>query len=126
MTVLLDTMQKVYDFVRCTSTCKYPVYAKQYNYVVDARSILGICSLDLSGNIVIECSDRNDKADLRRLLVENNIMHSNRLPENYFMEDSCVCIAQCATPCGRKNKPADRIYTAGDLSVSCSEYVPKK
>lgn len=125
MTVLLDTMQKVYDFVKCTSACKYPVCAKQSNYVVDARSILGICSLDLASNIFVECSDRNDETNLRGLMVENKIMHSNRLPENYFMEDTCVCTANCATPCGRKNTPSERVYTAGDLSASCSEYFPR-
>ena len=46
--ISLEMAQKVKEFVALTQDCPYEVLLKSGKYVVDAKSILGIFSLDLS------------------------------------------------------------------------------
>ena len=52
--IKLDTMKKVYDFVKIAEKCPLRILIKQYDYVVDAKSVLGICSLDLSELLIMD------------------------------------------------------------------------
>lgn len=45
---------KVKDFVRVVQDCPYEIDLKSDKYVVDAKSILGIFSLDLSKPLTVE------------------------------------------------------------------------
>ena len=46
--ISLEMAQKVKEFVSITQDCPYEILLKSGKYVVDAKSILGIFSLDLS------------------------------------------------------------------------------
>ena len=46
--ISLEMAQKVKEFVAITQDCPYEILLKSGKYVVDAKSILGIFSLDLS------------------------------------------------------------------------------
>lgn len=55
--VRIDTITKVKDFVNALVACPYDVDLVSGRYVIDAKSIMGIFSLDLSKPIelVIHC-----------------------------------------------------------------------
>lgn len=50
------------------------IKSKDYHYVVDAKSMLGILSLDLSNKVVVNCNDKdtfeNLKEDLKGFVTE--------------------------------------------------------
>ena len=48
MKISLEMAQRVKDFVAITQNCDCEIILKSGKYVVDAKSILGIFSLDLS------------------------------------------------------------------------------
>ena len=50
----LQMAQKVKEFVAITQDCPYEILLKSGKYIVDAKSILGIFSLDLSQPITVE------------------------------------------------------------------------
>ena len=52
--ISLQMAQKVKEFVSITQDCPHEVLLKSGKYVVDAKSILGIFSLDLSQPIIVE------------------------------------------------------------------------
>ena len=52
--ISLQMAQKVKEFVAITQDCPYEILLKSGKYVVDAKSILGIFSLDLSQPITVE------------------------------------------------------------------------
>ena len=59
MTISLEMAQRVKDFVAVTQNCDCEILLKSGKYVVDAKSILGIFSLDLSKPITVEIYDDN-------------------------------------------------------------------
>ena len=59
--VYFPTMDSVKDFVNCVSRYPYEIDLHSGRYVVDAKSLLGIFSLDLSKPIA--CEIYNDKCD---------------------------------------------------------------
>ena len=63
ITISLQMAQRVKDFVAITQNCEYEILLKSGKYVVDAKSILGIFSLDLSKPITVEILS-DDCADL--------------------------------------------------------------
>ena len=75
--ILLDTMEKVYNFVKIAEKCPLRLLVKQYDYVVDAKSVLGICSLDLSEWLIIEIPNfsKRDMDDYNELSEELNNAH---------------------------------------------------
>lgn len=52
--IKLNSADKVKDFVRITSKYDYDIDVRSGRYVVNAKSILGIFSLDLSRPVVLE------------------------------------------------------------------------
>ena len=54
ITISLQMAQRVKDFVAITQNCEYEILLKSGKYVVDAKSILGIFSLDLSKPLTVE------------------------------------------------------------------------
>ena len=60
-TIKLDTVQKIEDFVREVSLIDYEVDLVQGRYSVNARSIMGIFSLDITSHITVvahtDCAD---------------------------------------------------------------------
>ena len=61
--ISLEMVQKVKEFVSITQDCPYEILLKSGKYVVDAKSILGIFSLDLSQPLTVEIYS-DDCADL--------------------------------------------------------------
>ena len=52
--IRLDTAEAVKKFVNLTARCDFDLTLKSGKYVVDAKSILGIFSLDLSKPLTVE------------------------------------------------------------------------
>lgn len=52
--VKIDTIDKVKDFVNLLVSCPYDVDLVSGRYVIDAKSIMGIFSLDLSKPIELD------------------------------------------------------------------------
>lgn len=75
--ILLDTMKKVYDFVKIAEKCPFIILVKQSDYVVDAKSVLGICSLNLSEWLMMEIPNftKSDVDDYTKLSEELNNAH---------------------------------------------------
>ncbi len=69
MKISLEMAQIVKDFVAITQNCEYEVLLKSGKYVVDAKSILGIFSLDLSKPLTVEIYS-DDCADLLQQLAK--------------------------------------------------------
>ena len=59
MTISLEMAQRVKDFVAITQNCDCEILLKSGKYVVDAKSILGIFSLDLSKPLIVEIHSDN-------------------------------------------------------------------
>lgn len=63
--VLLDTVDKVKEFVRRTNQFMRDVQLVSGRYVIDAKSILGVMSLDLSKPVIVNIDERDSElADL--------------------------------------------------------------
>ena len=52
--ISLELAQRVKEFVNVTQDYPYEILLKSGRYIVDAKSILGIFSLDLSQPIIVE------------------------------------------------------------------------
>lgn len=52
--MMLSSINDVKNFVNIVSKYEFDVYLKSGKYVVDAKSILGVFSLDLSKPILVE------------------------------------------------------------------------
>lgn len=63
LTISLEIAQRVKEFVAITQNCECEILLKSGKYVVDAKSILGIFSLDLSKPLTVEIYS-DDCADL--------------------------------------------------------------
>ncbi len=61
--ISLEVAQTVKEFVTITQACEYEIILRSGKYVVDAKSILGIFSLDLSKPLTVEIYN-DDCADL--------------------------------------------------------------
>ena len=59
--------QRVKEFVNITQEYAYEILLKSGKYVVDAKSILGIFSLDLSSPVTVEIYDDHCDALLAKL-----------------------------------------------------------
>ena len=65
--IYLEMAHKVKDFVKIVQDYPYEILLKSDKYVVDAKSILGIFSLDLSKPLTVEIYS-DDCADLLKSL----------------------------------------------------------
>lgn len=54
MSILLNTVEKVKDFVNITSRLQNEVFVKSGRYVIDGKSLMGMFSLDLSKPVELE------------------------------------------------------------------------
>lgn len=71
--IKLDTINAVKEFVSLTNLCPYDIDLVSGRYVVDAKSLMGIFSLDLAKPIELEifsddCQDFVEK--LQKFIVE--------------------------------------------------------
>ena len=66
-TISLEVAQRVKEFVAITQACEFEILLKSGKYVVDAKSILGIFSLDLSKPLTVEIYS-DDCAELLKKL----------------------------------------------------------
>lgn len=57
--ISLEMAQRVKEFVNVTQDYPYEILLKSGKYVVDAKSILGIFSLDLSKPVTVEVYEEN-------------------------------------------------------------------
>ena len=72
-TVMLATINDVKNFVTSVSKCDYDVDLISGRYAVDAKSIMGIFSLDLSKPIILEAhtDDASDFfAEIKQFIVD--------------------------------------------------------
>ena len=60
-TIKIDTIEKVKDFVNKVNTLQYDADLKADRYTVDAKSIMGIFSLDLSNELTLVYNDDVNK-----------------------------------------------------------------
>ncbi len=65
--ISLEKAQRVKEFVSITQAYPCEILLKSGKYVVDAKSILGIFSLDLSNTITVEIFDDNCTELLEKL-----------------------------------------------------------
>ena len=65
--ISLEMAQRVKEFVNITQDFPCEILLKSGKYVVDAKSILGIFSLDLSQPVTVEVYDDNSDELLARL-----------------------------------------------------------
>ncbi len=71
--LMLNSIDDVKDFVNIVSKCDFDVDLSSGRYVVDAKSIMGIFSLNLSKPIGVEVySDDCDQfiADVERFMID--------------------------------------------------------
>jgi phosphocarrier protein HPr len=59
--ILLDTIDKIADFIKVVSKIEYDVDLVKGRYTVDAKSVVGVFTLDLSkeAKIIIYTDDEN-------------------------------------------------------------------
>lgn len=59
--ILLDTIDKITDFIKVVSKIEYDVDLVKGRYTVDAKSVVGVFTLDLSKEvkIIIHTNDEN-------------------------------------------------------------------
>jgi phosphocarrier protein HPr len=59
--ILLDTIDKIADFIKVVSKIEYDVDLVKGRYTVDAKSVVGVFTLDLSKEvkIIIHTNDEN-------------------------------------------------------------------
>ena len=73
VTIKLATIEDVKQFVNTVSKCDYEVDLISGRYAVDAKSIMGIFSLDISKPIKLEAHTDNADAffaDIKKVVVE--------------------------------------------------------
>ncbi len=71
--IMLDSIDKVKTFVNIVAKCDYDVDLTSGRYVVDAKSIMGIFSLDLSKPIKVDIygDDSSDfEAEVKDFIVD--------------------------------------------------------
>lgn len=62
--IKLDGIEQVQNFNRICSRCEYNVDLKQGKYLVDAKSIMGIYSLNIMGELELQAStDRETEVE---------------------------------------------------------------
>ncbi len=72
-TIMLSTINDVKEFVNVVSKCDYDVDLISGRYAVDAKSIMGIFSLDLSKSIALEAHTDDASAffaEIKPFIVE--------------------------------------------------------
>ena len=68
--IRLKTVEDVKQFVRSIETFKHEAYIKSGKYVVDAKSILGIFSLDLTNDMILEIENEEIVSEIKKFMIE--------------------------------------------------------
>lgn len=71
--VLLKSMEEIQEFNRIVGQYEYEVDMVSGRYVIDAKSLMGILSLDLSKPVTIQLQGNPDAAFLEK--IEKFIVH---------------------------------------------------
>ena len=109
--IKLSLAENVKQFVNVVSAYPYDMDLRAGRHVVDAKSILGIFSLDLSKPITLEVyADNCD--DLLEALREKNYLSPDELEYAIFETNGDVSVIP---------KACNRPVTAGDLALQTSE-----
>lgn len=66
-TIILKSIQDVKDFVRIVNDFPFDIDLSSGRYIVDAKSIMGIFSLDLTKPIMVDSHTDKDQALRERL-----------------------------------------------------------
>ena len=74
--IVIDTIPKVKDFVKQTTKFLYEVDVSSGNHVVDAKSIMGLLSLDLSKPVVVNYAE--DDAGLADIFLSKYFVKGGR------------------------------------------------
>ena len=69
-TVILPTINDVKEFVTAINQCPYKATLKSGEYVVDAKSIMGVFSLDLTKPVALEIEGEKMEADCLKGLLD--------------------------------------------------------
>lgn len=68
MKIMIETVQKVKEFVNLALGFPCDIYVLSAHYVVDGKSIMGLFSLDLNKPVTMKLDDKDNKyEDLARL-----------------------------------------------------------
>ena len=68
--VTLSSIERVKEFVKIIESCPCPAYLCTGRYCVDAKSIIGIFSLDIIKPLMLRFEDGEQKDVYRELLKE--------------------------------------------------------
>lgn len=73
--IRLHGMSEVKEFVDAASKCDFDIDIYYNRYIVDAKSILGILSLDLTRELSVECMGRDEafEAVLEKFSAESRV-----------------------------------------------------
>ena len=74
--IVIDTIPKVKDFVQQTAKFLYEVDVSSGSHVVDAKSIMGLLSLDLSKPVVVNYAE--DDAGLADIFLSKYFVKGGR------------------------------------------------
>lgn len=70
MYIKLNSVEKVKEFVRITSRLDFDIDLISGRYVVDAKSIMGIFSLDLSKALLLQVRDEEKSGEAESRLIK--------------------------------------------------------
>ena len=70
--IKLDKMDAIHKFVKIVEKYPFDIDLKSNRYVIDAKSLLGVCSLDTSTPITMEI--HTDKCDALLAEIKNFIV----------------------------------------------------
>lgn len=70
MEVVLNSVDKVKTFAKTCSRYEGHVFLKSGRYIIDAKSIMGILSLDLTQPIKVIFEDESQKSDFLKNIKE--------------------------------------------------------
>ena len=68
--VKIDTIEELQDFIQAAIKTESEVSVKQYGYVVNGKSILGILSLNLREYVVVSVAN-NDYSQFKYFIDKN-------------------------------------------------------
>ena len=69
-------MDDVHDFVKAATKCDFDIDVRYNRFLVDAKSILGVLSMDLGQILIVKCHGENSDFDS---FLENIKLHKRRL-----------------------------------------------
>lgn len=58
--IKLSSMESVKEFIRAAEQCDFDINVFYNRFIIDAKSILGVLSLDLSRKLTVEYAGIND------------------------------------------------------------------